>query len=330
MIPTNITSIRSPILFIVFNRYSAALQVFKAIKKARPPRLYFAADGARTKEEWKKCNAVRSIIELVDWPCEVFTLFSNVNLGVKLGETAAMDWFFENEEEGIILEDDTFPDSTFFPFCDEMLEKYRDDTRIWNITCTNHMTKYDRNNAKSYHFTKHRYGAYWGWACWRRVWVKYDVDMKVYPKVRGKEILESHFLNSEERDEVYNLLDHTLNGNINSWDYQMDLARIINQGYVIIPNMNLISNIGFGQEGTHTVNENDRRSKNDLVSMEFPLDHPEEITEDFKRDELYFRKYIRTTHFRRFKNLVKNALPSVLDEAVTPFFRSVQKRMGLN
>ena len=330
MTSTYNNSIKSAVLFIVFNRHDAALQVFEAIKKARPPRLYFAADGARTKDEWEKCSAVRSIVDNVDWPCEVFTLFSDVNQGVKLGETAAMNWFFENEEEGIILEDDTFPDTTFFSFCDEMLEKYRNDERIWNINGNNLMMEWKHDNNESYYFSKHGYGAYWGWASWRRVWKEYDVDMKIYPEIRGKEILESHFLSSNERNEAYKLFDNTMNGRINSWDYQMDLARILNSGHVIIPNKNLITNIGFGEEGTHTVSENDLRNNKDLYSVDFPLIHPDKVEVDPAREMSYFKKYIEPSNFRKLKNLIKNAIPPVLDEAVTPFLSKIQKHMGLN
>jgi len=260
----------------------------------------------------------------------VFTKLSDVNLGVKLGETSAMNWFFENEEEGIILEDDTFPDSTFFPFCEEMLDRYRNDERIWNINGNNLMMEWEPKNDDSYYFSQHGYGAYWGWASWRRVWKKYDVDMKIYPSVRGGKILEEHFLNNAERKEAYKLFDNTLNGNINSWDYQMDLARILNNGFTIIPNNNLITNIGFGEEGTHTVNENDPRNNKDLQAIEFPLRYPQDIKIDPARDAEYFKKYIEPSNFRKFKNLIKNALPAKLDEAVTPFLSKIQKHLGLN
>ena len=266
----------------------------------------------------------------MDWECEVFTKFSDVNLGVKDGESTAMDWFFQNEEEGIILEDDTYPDHTFFTFCEEMLEKYRHDERIWNINGNNLMMEWEHDNEESYYFSQHGYGAYWGWASWRRVWKHYDVDMKDYPGLRGTPILEDHFANANERKEAYKLFDNTLNGNIRSWDYQMDLARIVNKGHVIIPNRNLITNIGFGAEGTHTVSEKDPRNNKDLLSMEFPLRHPEKVQVDLERDMTYFKKYIEPSSFRKFKNAIKSALPDKLDEAVTPFFSKIQKHMGLN
>src|SRR5689334_8996400 len=114
--------LRTPVLFIAFNRYDSARSVFDAIRAARPPRLYFACDGARNEQERAKCEKVRSLVELVDWPCQVFTKFSDVNLGVKMGEATAMTWFWENEEMGIVLEDDTHPVQSFFWYCEELLE----------------------------------------------------------------------------------------------------------------------------------------------------------------------------------------------------------------
>lgn len=321
---------RSAVLFICFNRKDAAQQVFDAIKAAKTPRLYFACDGARTEEEWDKCNDVRGIVDQIDWDCEVKTKFSDVNLGVKMGESTAMEWFFQNEEEGIILEDDTYPDNSFFRFCDEMLEKYRNDERIWNINGNNLMMEWEHDGKESYYFSQHGYGAYWGWASWRRVWNKYDVEMKEYPAARDTSLLEDHFLSKAEKKEAYKLFDLTLSGEISSWDYQMDFARIANNGHTIIPNSNLITNIGFGAEGTHTVNENDPRNNKDLQHIEFPLVHPKDVHVDEERDLQYFQKYVLRPFYRRFKNKIKAALPNKVDEAITPALGKIQKKMGLN
>lgn len=320
----------SAVLFICFNRKDSAQQVFNAIREAKPPRLYFACDGARTEEEWEKCNDVRSIQQQVDWDCELKTKFSDVNLGVKVGESTAMDWFFQHEEEGIILEDDTYPDNSFFRFCDEMLAKYRNDERIWNINGNNLMMEWEHGTMDSYYFSQHGYGAYWGWASWRRVWDKYDVEMKEYPAVRKTPVLDDHFLDKSEKNEAYMLFDLTMTGEISSWDYQMDFARIVNKGYTIIPNKNLISNIGFGAEGTHTINENDPRNNKDLCALDFPLKHPAEVYVDEKRDATYFKKYVLPPAFRRFKNKIKVALPDKVDEAITPVLGKIQRKMGLN
>ena len=156
----------TPVLFIAFNRVQPARKVMEAIREAKPPRLYFACDGPRNEAERNRCEEVRALVSMVDWDCEVFTRFSDVNLGVMMGESIAMDWFFENEEEGIILEDDTWPSQSFFWFCQELLERYRHDERVWCIMGNTMMG--GSWEEDSYYFSAHGYGAYWGWAGWRR------------------------------------------------------------------------------------------------------------------------------------------------------------------
>ena len=302
----------------------------EAIRQAKPPRLYFACDGARNEGEKARCAKVRSLVELVDWPCEVFTRFSEVNLGVKMGEASAMSWFWENEEMGIVLEDDTYPAQSFFWYCEELLFRFKDDDRVWAIMGNNLMTEWKAPNDDSYYFSTHGYGAYWGWAGWRRVWKKYDVDMKAWPDVKAAGTIMGHFISKAEMNEAYHVFENTWNGNIRSWDYQFDFGRVTEHGVNIIPNVNLIRNIGFGAEGTHTVNENDRRNKSHLLELKVPLTHPRHMLVDAMRDHEYFKRYIEPTPFRRFKDVIKRVLPEGLDEAVTPFFSRIQKQLGIH
>lgn len=322
--------IGTAVLFIAFNRVEPSRVVLEAIRQAKPPRLYFACDGARNERERERCKQVRALVSMVDWDCQLFTLFSDVNQGVMLGESRAMDWFFEHEEEGIILEDDTCPDPSFFPYCEELLERYRHDERVWCIMGNNLMTEWDSADDASYYYSAHGYGAYWGWAGWRRVWKQYDVQMKDWPECRDRQLLNGHFLSKAEMSEAYKLFQGQYVGRIRSWDYQMDFARVINRGITCIPRINLVRNIGFGSDGTHTVSENDRRNKSDLSRMAFPLVHPRFMVVDALRDLAYFERYIQPSLFRKFKDAVKNLLPDKLDEAITPFLSKVQKRLGLN
>jgi hypothetical protein len=321
--------LRTPVLFIAFNRYDSARQVLEAIRQARPPRLYFACDGPRNEAERARCERVRSLVELVDWECDLKTKFSEVNLGVKMGESTAMDWFWENEEEGIVLEDDTLPAQSFFWYCQELLEHHRHDDRVWCIMGNNLMTEWEARGPESYYWSAHGYGAYWGWAGWRRVWRKYDVDMKDWPGVRDSGMLMGHFLSKGEMKEAYKLFEATYQGIIRSWDYQMDFQRILHRGVTCIPNVNLIRNIGFGADGTHTVSERDRRNKEDMAEMPLPLVHPRHMLVDARRDLAYFERYIEPTGFRKFKDAIKSLLPEKLDEAVTPFFSKLQKQLGI-
>lgn len=320
----------TPVLFIAFNRENPARMVMEAIRAAKPPRLYFACDGPRNEEERERCESVRALVSMVDWECEVHTRFNDANLGVMMGESTAMDWFFEHEEDGIILEDDTLPSQSFFWYCQELLERYRNDDRVWCIMGNNLMTEWKTKDNASYYYSAHGYGAYWGWAGWRRVWNKYDVRMADWPACRDNDLLNGHFLSKAEMAEAYKLFEGQYTGVIRSWDYQMDLARILNRGVTCIPNVNMIRNIGFGAEGTHTVSENDRRNKEELGETAFPMVHPRYMLVDVQRDMAYFERYIQPTLYQRFKEVVKNLLPAKLDEALTPFVSKVQRRLGIN
>ncbi len=318
------------VLFIAFNREEPARRVMEAIREAKPPRLYFACDGPRHEGERERCEKVRALTAMVDWDCELHTRFSEVNLGVMMGESTAMDWFFEHEEEGIILEDDTFPDRSFFLYCQELLERYRHDDRVWCIMGNNLMADWKDKGKDSYYFSAHGYGAYWGWAGWRRVWRKYDVRMKDWPECRDRNLLSGHFLGKAEMAEVQKLFEGQYTGAISSWDYQMDFARILNRGVTCIPNHNLIENIGFGAEGTHTVSENDRRNKHGRAEMPFPLVHPKHMLVDMERDMAYFERYILPTLYQRIKEAVKNILPAKVDDVLTPIVSKVQRKLGIN
>lgn len=322
--------LRTAVLFIAFNRYDSARAVMEAIREARPPRLYFACDGPRSEEERSRCERVRSLVELVDWDCELRTRFLDENLGVKYGESTAMQWFFDHEEEGIVLEDDTHPQQSFFWFCQEMLERYRHDDRVWVVMGNNLMTEWPLPGEESYYFSAHGYGAYWGWAGWRRVWNKYDVEIADWPEVRDRGLLDGHFLTRGEQKEVRKLMEYTWNGTIRSWDYQFDLGRILNHAVAIMPRVNMIRNIGFGADGTHTVSEKDRRNKDSVGDMAWPLVHPRHMLVDAERDKAYFRKYIEPTAFRKFKNAVSDMLPERVNKAITPVLSDVQRKLGIS
>ncbi len=165
--------VQSPILFIVFNRPDTTRQVFNRIREVKPARLYVAADGPRADRPGDEagCREVRSIVQEIDWDCEIRTLFSDVNKGCKVAVSDAITWFFENEAEGIILEDDCFPAYSFFSFCDQMLERYRNDPRMLSVTGTNKQAGRKWGTA-DYYFS--RYANIWGWASWARVWKQYD------------------------------------------------------------------------------------------------------------------------------------------------------------
>src|SRR5262249_47548369 len=175
-----------PVLFLVFNRPETTARVMEAIRAAGPERLYVAADGPRDSKtgEAEHCAEVRQLAMNVDWPCDVRTLFRDRNLGCRRAVSSAITWFFEQEPEGIILEDDCLPSFDFFPYCAELLERYRDDERVMAI-CGSAYADVSSDYPHSYYFSY--YADMWGWATWRRAWLHYDNRMDRWPvfKARG-------------------------------------------------------------------------------------------------------------------------------------------------
>jgi len=273
----------APVLFIGFNRPDITQIVFSEIRKIKPKKLYFAVDGPRKNVEGdiEKCTKTRDIINSIDWDCELKTLFRAENLGCKVAVSSAIDWFFNNEEEGVILEDDCLPDQSFFLFCKELLAKYRNNDRIMMISGNN--LQFGRKRDRySYYFSN--YGHIWGWASWRRAWKLYDVNMKLWPEVKSNKLLYNIFPEEKIASCWSRILDSVFKGEIDTWDHQLNLAIWAHNCLAIIPNENLVSNIGFGQEGTHA--KDARYILNNLKTrnIKFPLKHPLHIASNRKAD----------------------------------------------
>ena len=236
----------TPVAFLVFNRPDVTEKVFAEIRKAKPPQLLVVADGPRKEkpDEIEKCQAVRSIIEKVDWECQVYKNYSDINLGCKLRVYSGLNWVFDTVETAIILEDDCLPHPTFFRFCDELLAKYREDKRVMMISGTNTLGEW-KSNIQSYHFSY--FGMIWGWATWRRAWQYYDVEMKLWALPEMKTLVRDVLGNEKQYNRVKKALDSIYDGH-DTWDYQFVFSRISQSGLAIIPSVNLISNIGFGAE----------------------------------------------------------------------------------
>lgn len=297
----------TPVLFIVFNRLDTTRRVFEAIRHAQPSRLYIAADGPREDKlgEDLKVREVRAyVMNLIDWKCEVKTLFREENLGCKRAVSSAIDWFFENEEEGIILEDDCLPDEHFFPFCVQLLEKYRDNERVMMISGDNFLGE-PVTPADSYYFSK--YCHIWGWASWRRAWKHYDVSMRLWPQVRVDGF--SKMVDSQEYFFWKWGFDHTFGGQIDSWDYQWSFACWMNKGIEIMPTVNLVSNLGCGEDSTHTKKGDHRIAALRTQSLNFPLKHPESVVVDRQADrvsrELFFKLSFLQYVWKIFKGMAR-------------------------
>lgn len=294
MLTNNPSTPRAPVLFLVYNRPEVTAEVFAAIRSARPPRLYVAADGPRLgrDDEAERIAQTRAIATAVDWPCELRTLFRDENLGCKLAVSEAITWFFAHEESGIILEDDCLPAPSFFPYCETLLERYRDDLRIWHINGRNSLS--DANLADEYYFS--RYDSVWGWATWRRAWSEYDVLMSVWPIASREKWLE-HLLSPEVSKYYKNLFSRTYQGDIDTWDYQWSFVRMIN-GVSIVPKVNLIQNLGFGADATHTTDPGNPMAKVSAGRIRFPLKHPTSFIVDRERDQAWEKLAFRRRSIR--------------------------------
>ena len=295
--------LNTAVLLIIFNRAQTTKLVFEAIRKVRPPRLYVAADGPRpnVESDLVKCSEARKIVDQVDWPCEVKTLFHDENLNCGKAPSAAMTWFFKNEEEGIILEDDCLPSESFFTFCQDLLEHYRDDTRVMHIGGNNFLDGWCRDPDYSYYFSKS--GHIWGWATWRRAWKTFDFDILLYEKLRQNGFFENFFLNALEKFYRLRKFDKTAanRGTVDWWDYQWDFARYSHSGLAIVPHKNLVKNLGFGADATHTVNSKDKITSMEAQELEFPLKHPPFVVRDIESDKKYFSKFIKDVLLSKLK-----------------------------
>jgi hypothetical protein len=262
----------TPVAFLIFNRPDTTNKVFAAIRQARPPKLLVVADGPRIDRpgEAEKCAAARAIIDGVDWQCEVLTNYSNINLGCKARVSSGLNWVFEQVESAIILEDDCLPNPSFFLFCEKLLDYYREDERIMVISGDNFQFGRQRDNY-SYYFS--RYNHCWGWASWRRAWQHYDVEMKLWKKIRDDRLLELMFSESRAIKYWQRIFQTTYDNKVDSWAYRWTFACWLQSGLTVIPQVNLVSNIGFDFDGTHTTVKNTLANL-PVTEMDLPLVHP--------------------------------------------------------
>jgi len=277
-----------PILIIAWRRPNIVQQLIEAIRSIKPLHIYVACDGPNSTnpEDAAKVAATRKMIDReIDWTCEVKKLYNEENLGCRQGVTRAISWFFENVEEGIILEDDCIPHPDFFNYCAELLNRYRHDTRIWSICGSNFQLGKKRGNA-SYYFSIH--GDSWGWATWRRAWKHYESAETDWFSFRDSGRLNDVFPIVIERDYWKNILDNLfINHSPSTWDYQWWLICWMNNGLHVWPNSCLISNKGFGNDGTHTLTD-DNIFASLLLEDIGELIHPKFILPSRDADEFAF------------------------------------------
>jgi len=274
---------RTPVAFLIFNRPDATRRVFESIRDAKPPLLLVVADGPRPDrpDDARACTEARSLIDRVDWNCEVRTNYSDVNLGCGKRVSSGIDWVFQQVEEAIILEDDCVPDPTFFRFCEELLEKYRHDERISEIGGVNY--GFGRKRADfSYYFSHYNY--VWGWASWRRAWKGYDFHMETWPELRDRNWLHE-FLDDPGVVRYYtHNFNKTYAGEVDTWDYQWFFHCWVNHRLAALPCVNLVTNIGYKDlRATHTKRKS-RLAEVQTEPIAFSLTHPPRLMRDREAD----------------------------------------------
>ena len=281
--------LRSPILFIIFNRIDTASQVFKAIRNARPQKLYIACDGPRPNKEGEDiaCQQTRSLAQKVDWPCQVQTMFLEENLGPSLGPYSFIKWFFTYEEQGIILEHDCLPHPDFFPYCEELLDKYRDNPRIGAISGPNFIP----NPDFPYSYTFTIYNHIWGWATWRRTIDAYTLDLSHISSEELNAMLRQNFSTFKERAYWRTIFKQIRRKEIPTWDYYLTFCLWFNHFLSISPSNNLVANIGFGEGAVNTTDKNSPLANRAVKSL-MPLVHNPNIECNKTEENGYFHLFI--------------------------------------
>jgi len=274
-----------PVLFLIFNRKEVALESLTGIRKAKPTRLFVAADGPRPHKEGEaaKCAETRAaVLEAVDWPCEVATLLRDENLGCRRAVSGALDWFFGNVEAGIVVEDDCVLSESFYRFAAELLERYKDDERILSV-CANCFPPPAIAGKESYYFSKYQHC--WGWASWRRAWEKYEATLDEWDAFTASgglkqlnercSVFERHFMR---------YIDEIKNGKLSSWALQWMAAGWVNGMLNIVPTVNMSQNTGWGADSTHTFESNNWMGALPAREIVFPLTHPGNVSRNTSAD----------------------------------------------
>jgi hypothetical protein len=268
---------------MIFRRPDLTARVFESIRQAQPVKLLVIADGPRNAVEAVLCQQARAITETIDWDCEVIRNYADVNLGCRNRVSSGLNWAFEQVEEAIILEDDCFPAPSFFQFCQTLLEKYRHDERIVVIS-GNNFQDVTHQKPNSYYFSK--YNHIWGWASWRRAWKHYDLEMKTWPMFKDLNLIESICHNPFEQQYWLYFFQKAYEGEVDTWDYQWTYACWSQGGITVLPSTNLVSNIGFCSDATHTTN--DSPLANMLVTDIWEINFPPFMLKDQTADQYTF------------------------------------------
>lgn len=306
-----IISINSPVALFIYRRKESALEVCKAIKNAKPQKLYLIADGPRSGDEILECQYTREAVEKsIDWDCEIVKIYSDINLGCAKRIKSGLDLIFEREKKAIILEDDTLPNISFFKFCDYCLQKYEKNESVFHISGCNFFPN-ENADASSYSFTS--IINIWGWATWARAWKQYDIEMTSWKSQDKKSFLKNWCTTKKQIKDMHAMFDlHCENKDPWTWDYQWVYACWSNNGLSVISTQNLVQNLGMGPDSTHTKFEAQQLPyPASIKELSFPL-----INKCRTRDLGFERNYY------------KYSSPSIM-EKIKDFFKKLLRRTFL-
>lgn len=298
----------TPVALIIFNRPDKTKIVFEEIRKAKPSKLFIIADGPRKNidNDYHLCLKTREVVENIDWDCQVYKDYSEINLGTRVRPSSGLEWVFSQTDDAIILEDDCLPHPSFFEYCQILLEHHKNNYNVNMISGSNFISQYSNKNYSYYFSVFHHF---WGWATWKRSWELFDLEMKSWPKLKASKLLYQTVPNKKSAKYWETLFDDVYNGKIStSWDYQWYYSSWKNKNLAIIPSVNLISNIGFGVEATHTKNPNHIRANVPIKAVQFPLIHPPDIKSDVKVDMIEAKTIFTFTGIETIKRAVKKIL----------------------
>jgi hypothetical protein len=316
--------LETPVAFIIFNRPDTTERVFAEIARARPRQLLVIADGPRAERdaESARCAAARAVVDRVDWECDVLKNYSDVNLGCGRRVATGLSWVFEQVEKAIVLEDDCLPHPTFFGFCEELLERYRDDERVMHIGGSGF--QFERTKRPfSYFFARH-YPS-WGWASWRRAWQLYDIGITLWPALRGTDWLLDITDDARVIEHWQTMFDRAHAGveHVNTWDFQWTFACWAQNGLCILPHGTLVSNIGFREDATHTRSTSDPIANLPTSPMAFPLRHPPYVLRDREADRAFVDNVVvpylarRPSLYRRIRQRCAAAMPGPMRKSIS-------------
>ena len=298
---------RNAVLIIIFNRPHATHRVFHEVRRARPPRLYVAADGPRRNRcgEAERCNESRRIATEVDWPCDIRTLFHPKNLGSAVAIPQAVNWFFGHEEKGVVLEDDCLPCPGFFQFCDQLLERFKEEPRVWWINGSN-LALNGSFAANYYAFSS--YAASWGWASWRRAWTHFDPSTPALTAAELSTVLHSRFSHSPLVRFYWRFIwDYAYR--IKNWDYRWLFTCWRHDALACVPGVNLICNIGSGGDAVHTRNPKDKRLHIPCGELQMPIEGPADLVRSHAVDRHFEQSLYQISLLNVFRVLVLSRAP---------------------